>query len=582
MTIQFKTEQMQFEKDFKFWENCMAQYSSDVRLDGSTENFALRTILNLAFTSHDVNSLNRRVTHFVKQLDDEPYNLPDQERERLKQVLLHINVLKEDIFDRTILEGRPRLKLFFSTVTANEELHRDIEFLINNTIKSTGHLGVDCDNGRLHLRWISFKGYEKPEEVNLKRRLHNVVNSLPGNLEEMQMRSLLNNLLKVDRAVFDPNWIANNAGLVHFLSPSVKGSQKFKEVVRQACAALLMGNQPEETDGCSGCIILKNPKGEKVAVFKPLSQENMSESNRRYAQQIKRLGAGVAKGLGRGSILDTTGGQAYLAEVTAFEISVLIRPGLVSETHKVSLVVNGELEVGAFQLFVQGKVIDLKQLFRFYDQRFERANDTFSDTDIKRMLPQELFEDFILVKWVMGDCDTHGENGLVVLEERATGRYCFRNEVLEYRGEDGDEYELGEHPVLRNLFPGEESFDVVNLVAIDASWGNAPKHPELQAEQEKFLLAAAKLPHGEFPFEHRVDRIKVLLDELDELDRSMRLRYANNGQDIDLTEERIQRRRERMKVLDIFVRTNRPIKELFLMNSKEVIDQLIVEDACNK
>lgn len=583
MTIQTLNRQSQFDEDFKFWEEVDFEYSNQIRLTDSSGRFVLRSIINMPFSSHNIDSLKKRVTEFVRGIDEEPYNLQQDQRLRLKRVLRNINILKDEIFDRKLLDGKPRLKAFFYTAVGEQELAEDLKFLLDNTIRGSGHLGIDNQNGKLLLRWMTFKGYTTHEKLALQRRLLNVVNSLPGKLDELQLRSLLNNLLNVHEDIFKPEWIAQNEGLIHFLSPKVKASHDYKEVVRQACASLLMGKLPEETDGCSGCIILKNPEGEKVAVFKPLSQENMSESNRRYAQQIKRLGAGVAKGLGKGSILDTTGGQAYLAEVTAYEISCLIRQGLVAETHKVELVINNEVEVGAFQLFVKGKVIDIKQLFRFGDQRFEKGSDTFDEIDMLHMIPREYFEDFVLIKWVMGDCDTHGENGLVVLEETPTGRYSFRDDdVLTYKDSQGKLRELGDHPQLRGLFPGTETFDVKNLVAIDASWGNAPKHPELQAEQEKFLLAAAKLPHGEFPFMERIGRIKGLLSKLDELDLSMRRFYAKNGQDTGLTEERIQRRRERMKVLDIFVRTNRPIKELFSMNSESVIEKLIVEDACNE
>ncbi len=583
MTIETLSGQTQFDKDFKFWEEAKVEYSRQIRLTDSSGRFVLRSIINMPFTSHHVGTLKKRITKFVKHLDEEPYNLPLDERMRLKHVLTHINVLQNDIFDRKLLDGKPRLKAFFYSAVGERELKQDLQFLMVHTIRGSGHLGIDNENGRLLLRWITFKGYSTHEKLSLQRRLLSVVNSLPGKLDELQLRSLLNNLLNIHKEIFKPEWIAQNEGLVHFLSPKVKASPEYKEVVRQTCASLLMGNLPEETDGCSGCIILQNPDGKKVAVFKPLSQENMSESNRRYAQQIKRLGAGVAKGLGKGSILDTTGGQAYLAEVTAYEISRLIRPGLVAETHKVDLVVNNELEVGAFQLFVKGKVIDLKHLFRFGDQRFEKGSNTFDKIDMLHMIPQNYFEDFVLIKWVMGDCDTHGENGLVVLEETPSGRYSFRDDdVLIYKGRVDAQREVGPHPELRNLFSGNKAFDVKNLVAIDASWGNAPKHPELQAEQEKFLLAAAKLPHGELPFMERIDRIKGLLGKLDELDLSMNRFYGKNGQDTSLTEERIQRRRERMKVLDIFVRTNRPIKELFSMNSEAVIEKLIVEDACNQ
>jgi hypothetical protein len=581
MTIISDKGQMSHERDFQFWEEVKISYSHQVKVTDNSGQFALRLISRLPYTSYEMSHLKERVSGFVKLLSRVPSSLPKEQAERLKQVLIHINVLNNQVFDRHQLDDVPELKMFFSEVINEHELREDTQFLMNSTLKCASHLGIDKDNGRLLLRWIPIIGYTDYEKKELRRRLLNVVSRLPGIYDEKNIRFLIKNLLVIDRDIFHPECIAQNEGLIYFLSPKILGTAKFNLVVRDTCAFLLMGNVPEETDGCSGCIILQNPKGEKVAVYKPLSQENMSESNRRYAQKIKRLGAGVAKGFGKGSILDTTGGQAYLAEVTAFEVSKLIRPGLVSETHKVELIIHEEVEVGAFQLFVKGKILDIMQLFCFSGQCFERGESTFDDVEMLAMLPQELFEDFALIKWVMGDCDTHGENGLVVLEETPDGHYHFdENDVLFYKNSDGSQRELGEHPQLRKLFPGDETFEVKNLVAIDASWGNAPKHPELQAEQEKFLLAAAKLPHGELPFTKRVDRIQELLAKQDELDRWMIGFYAENGQDPLLTQERIKRRRERLKVLDIFVRTNRPIKDLFSMNSESVIEKLIVEDAC--
>lgn len=425
---------------------------------------------------------------------------------------------------------------------------RDVNFLLQSPIYHQNDVRVRTD-GQFELRHplLKCKASNPSTIQRMKDSVQNILSCLNGlDLSEEDKKILFfERLSKLNTETFDRKLVNENKELKQMLAgvfQSDKDTGFFNKKEKVIRLALKLGIEPDRGSGCSGSYLLKDLKNQRVAIFKPSNEDTLSPTNPYITQKIKLQGVkALTQVSAGGSMLQTIAGQGYLAEVLASEYASLIKEDgirLVPETRVVTLVINGQEMTGSLQLFIREPFEDLMQYCKFQSKMYQRGSSTISHDEMLSKIPQQFFEEIVIIKYLLGDNDSHAENVLVKTDNEGV---------------------------------------VQGLISIDAGWSHAPQHPQVKPEQEKYVRVAMGLPHGDSPFG---DKAKSIINKLvslsDEMD-SIAYRIYEGAEDKAVTEERINRRKERLGVLVKLTESNLPIKLLAEMDSKVKIENFLNE-----
>lgn len=317
-------------------------------------------------------------------------------------------------------------------------------------------------------------------------------------------------------------------------------------------------------------------KSEPLGIFKPSDEEPLAAKNKKLGQKIKRLVVPHLPQSMIGSLQETTAGQGYIAEKASYKISqkiltcaqdyiddynpenkkileAQIKNGLVPPTEITEMLVGGQNKVGSFQqwapnatnayshLGFQKRDYTKPQVEPLGDGVIDYAiGDTDRDEATELLNPKEaqkptidtdLFDLLVILDYLSGNCDRHGENWLV--------------------RKDG------------------------TLAAIDGGWSMPPEHPLAGAIELKnqYLWKSLSLADREFgPLgKHIINTLSVedLRQELSQL-------YGSYSKETEVDNNRLMAMQERLAVLKTFAEDQpKTIRDLGAIRTIDEVHQTI-------
>lgn len=322
-----------------------------------------------------------------------------------------------------------------------------------------------------------------------------------------------------------------------------------------------MGNVIQSTSGSSISYQIyagDDPKRNKLGIFKPARMEPLAKDNKKLSQRVKKLAVAVMPQKMVGSLWETTAGQGFVGEKVASVISDQIigfvsdyldvikntdpdlaqkltwqlETGLVPKTDIGTIDIEGQEEHGSFQEWFQHQHQEAYEFLGFKNKNFTGLASQKSKIEI----PDELFELLVILDYLTGNSDRHGENWFVA--ERQGG-------------------------------------DAAAVIPIDGGWSMAPEAP-LQGAIElgnQYKWGKLKLADKQFSdFGKKI--IKDLIDSQDKLKEKILDLYNENLTDPKnqlLNERRIAAMSDRIAVLKTFAESDKTKKELSQIRTQEEI-----------
>lgn len=213
-----------------------------------------------------------------------------------------------------------------------------------------------------------------------------------------------------------------------------------ESVSKTAAVWAKMGSLVKSTSGSSTSyrIVEGGGEGKTLGIFKASVEEPLGSKNTKVAQRIKAI---VLRCLPKslvGSLFETAAGQGYVAEVVqkkvadrVIKILENLRNDLEFEQHQAiidqmiqGLVPNTEIvnfsigdqeeKVGSFQEWVDEEHQDAYKFFDLKNKNYQKK--FFGNAASEQALPQEYFDMLVIIDYVTGNSDRHGENWFVLTD----------------------------------------------------------------------------------------------------------------------------------------------------------------------
>ena len=323
-------------------------------------------------------------------------------------------------------------------IKLNEKYRNDFKALWNREkgelfYVAGGHLQKMCFSQRAHYRLSSycpllFGAYAEKVASAVKGVIDSLTQELHFKVasekeEKILSKFYFNKISSLSQRVYSRKLHAKVLSLLES-SISTKelpksASPMYTTAYRSAKLWSKLGNY-QMLGGSSGSYRIFDSNQKNIGVCKLSDEEPLAPNNPRFIQKCKRIFHSIFPGWSQDSLFKTIAGQAYLAEAATWLIEQEVVQSspltLVPETHvsKISLG-NTPEKVSSFQLWVDGKVKTASE-FLGLSEAYSPISPTL------KKIPDELFDYMVIIDYLTGNHDRHGENWFVLENDQGEAK----------------------------------------------------------------------------------------------------------------------------------------------------------------
>lgn len=207
-------------------------------------------------------------------------------------------------------------------------------------------------------------------------------------------------------------------------------SENFQQKFKSAQIWARLGNFKRPQGGVGGSYaIIEGMSKRHLGIYKPHEEDTLAKNNPLMVQKIKYAFAKTIMCPFSQLAFDTVGGQAYIAEAATTKVEKFVVAAckkyykskkiqahhdleFVPETHIVTLpLAQKSARIGSFQLWINDRHQTASQFLntsRHYGCN-QKAKDEMADK-----LPGELFDIMVIIDYVTGNFDRHGDNWFIM------------------------------------------------------------------------------------------------------------------------------------------------------------------------
>jgi len=317
---------------------------------------------------------------------------------------------------------------------------------------------------------------------------------------------------------------------------SKKKKKSFLAAVKETLFALTLGVRPGNPGGATESYKLRSLQGHTLAIFKPTVFNDWTIEHKPVLKKIKIVVSWALRI--SGSLTEV---PSSLSECATYIVGKHMGKGLntVKETALVTLRVGNEEFKGSFQLWEQRPHQDAKSFFGL---------EKYYEGIPQRSIPRNLFERMVILDVLTGNMDRHAENWLIILNKE--------NEPVDIVTVDG----------------GKSMSDTHSKTIAILEWRNQ-------------YLWKLMTESSELPFSSEGCRlIKQIYDNQDELFIELfdfYRQHEENKYSMPLIRHRIDRVRDRLKVLYHFSQEGKKLSELAAIRKGYEFSRVLGEISMN-